>query len=435
MNNNKKTDKKTLLITAAAAAGMLAATYIGSLFATMYLHNAFINNLQDRIRESNPNVVIDEHDFESDGLFSIGKNFSIRNKEGTYGINVILQSKFTVPFLETTRITLNHPNGKELTCDGCDFQSFAAGGQVNISYFSNSYNGTVAIPTFSTGKKISVMVNPGTVTFAGKFADRAANFDVNLEGIKYTDSVNNIRRNLDKVTGKLSVSIVNNRFFVQTDGLQIGQFYINDRLHSDKLVLSGINLKIKNENSSRTDLIDSTVSISAKSLSYDNEAYDAELNTNRIGVLVKFENVDQGYLAAVTDIAKSLYAFLHEDNHRFDYNVLSYFADRNSNVKIDHIVMVSTQSVGKFEIEKDSFLSFNGSGKQTMKERADLGLKFKVTEQFLSDFPNHLRIKQLFITENGWLVHGSNDSKDEYSTKLTIRNGQCTLGEYFLDNC
>lgn len=268
MNNNKKTDKKTLLITAAAAAGMLAATYIGSLFATMYLHNAFINNLQDRIRESNPNVVIDEHDFESDGLFSIGKNFSIRNKEGTYGINVILQSKFTVPFLETTRIILNHPNGKELTCDGCDFQSFAAGGQVNISYFSNSYNGTVAIPSFSTGKKISVMVNPGTVTFAGKFADRAANFDVNLEGIKYTDSVNNIRRNLDKVTGKLSVSIVNNRFFVQTDGLQIGQFYINDRLHSDKLVLSGINLKIKNENSSRTDLIDSTVSISAKSLSY-----------------------------------------------------------------------------------------------------------------------------------------------------------------------
>jgi hypothetical protein len=177
------------------------------------------------------------------------------------------------------------------------------------------------------------------------------------------------------------------------------------------------------------------LSASAKTLSYDNENYDSELDVNRVGVLLKLNNVDQTCYSALGDIFFNLYDFLHEDGHKFNYDLFKYFMNNGSSIDIDHILLVSTQSMGKFEIEKGSKIAFSGNSKLSSKERTVLGLKFKITEQFLNDFPNHLRIKNLFITENGWLVHGSTDSKDEYSTKLTIDNGQCTLGEYFLSDC
>ena len=323
-----------------------------------------------------------------------------------------------------------------IKCDGCDFQSFVAGGELDRSYISNSYNGVIGVPSFTTGKKISVQINPGTVAFSVDFASRKTTVDLNLQGVKYFDSNTNVRKSLENISGTLTVSLQDNRFFIQTDRLNIGKFYVNNRLYSDKLVIDGINLKVTNENSVTSGRhINSVLSASAKTLSYDNENYDSELDVNRVGVLLKLNNVDQTCYSALGEIFFNLYDFLHEDGHKFNYDLFKYFMNNGSSIDIDHILLVSTQSMGKFEIEKGSKIAFSGNSKLSSKERTALGLKFKITEQFLNDFPNHLRIKNLFITENGWHVHGSTDSKDEYSTKLTIDNGQCTLGEYFLSDC
>lgn len=427
---------KQKILFSAISVGVLVVAYIISLFASIYLHSKYIENMIIRVMRSDPNLVVNENPHEFSGLFSTNDHFSITTKDRSFSINVIVNSSFKIPFIENSQIILYQLGGSAITCQGCDFQTLNINGNYTVNYITNSYHGNLAIPNFLTGKKKSVAVNPGEVEFNGKFGTKKVEFVLNLGGFKYIDNEKNIHKNVDKITGDLSISIQRDNLMIESQALKIDQLYLNDRYHDEKMILAGATIKMDNSPAMRSDHdVDTRVSITAKKLSYDNGAYDAEFDVNRVGALLSFNNVDQKYFLVLSDVFKSLFDFLHVDEHRFNYDTLKYFADHNSTVKIDHILLVSTQSVGKLEIEKGGEISFDPNSKLSMKERTKLALKFKITDPFIDDFPNHARIKQLFITENGWLVHGATDSKDEYSTKLTIENGKCTLGEYFLNDC
>ena len=75
MDNKKKSGKfnKVKLIVIAAFAVLLISVYLISVYATVYLHNRIVDNLKSRMVASNPGLVFEEHEFDSEGLFPPGE--------------------------------------------------------------------------------------------------------------------------------------------------------------------------------------------------------------------------------------------------------------------------------------------------------------------------------------------------------------------------
>lgn len=428
----------------------LVVLFVASLIAARDLHSRYVEAAVNRVQSGGSDITVEELDNDS-SLFSLNKVYLVKLFDGAASFSIYVNTSF-LPFVEKNEVWIRNFDGRFFSCDGCNFRDMVVEGYFNVNYFSNSYDGELQMSSFNTrGNKNFLTVSGFSSNIYGSFADRILHVGAKLDRIDAGNEDLKTSTIIKRIVGDLNVQFRDGVALVATKLLQpvkssagesrdqsyisIGQYSFTNRSTGVKVGAENVNLSFDSQPGlSDPNKVDITQYIQAKSFKYDNPDLNTDLNLKRSDINLNVRNATQHYWVEFARIIGNFIALGKGTASEFDYDVMKDLQKNGTRIDIDRLQLVTDASAGIFRIKKGSYIAFDASRNSNVKDGLDLSIDFNLNSNFIKDFPSGDDLKQMFLSRD-WLLHGAMDSKDEYSTKLTVRKGKCSLGENMLPDC
>lgn len=426
---------------------VVVVAYFASILATKDLHNRYVQATLQRIQAGSDDISITEHDIDS-SLFGIQKAYTVSLFNDAINFSLYVRTSFS-PFYEKNEVTVREFSGSLFTCDQCSFKELNANGIWSVNYFVNKYDGEIQMPSFTTGTKDnSLKISGFTSDFHGSFSDNKVHVGAKLDLIEANNELLATSTIIKRIVGDLNIQFDQGVTLAATKTItpsgannsdksfiSLGQYYFNNRKTGVKVEAVNTNLSFDSTVSADDpNKVDIQQFIQAKSFKYENPELSSDLNLVRADININVKNATQHYWVEFARIVNNFIQMGRGVASGFDYEVMKNLQTNKTIINIDRLQMVSDVSRGNFKIKKGSYIAFDPTKNSNVKSALDLSIDFSLDSNFIKDFPEGDRLKQQFVSHD-WLLHGALDSKDEYSTKLTIRSGKCSLGEDMLSGC
>ena len=410
----------------------VALSITGLSFFSGYAHGKYLENVITRINTgSGGKVNIQELTVEN-GFLSQLRSYKVEYMGKKLSFTLMVRSSF-YPLYEVNEFMISNIAGELIACPYCDYRDLGIEGSWKVNYLKNSFEGIYhqsgSNNSFSSTKDRGTLSVSGiSGDFRGTFGDRHTHFGMKVDQIMNDNPVTGFNTSIKFLAGDLDIVAEQGVFLVDTKGISINKYESKNVSTGEKIIME--NPKISFSSESKGSLSDINVTMSVKNFEHNNPKWTNDFRTENNSLIFKVYNADQNFWI---DFSAMLYNLFHMDENggKFNYEILDNLRRNNSVISIDRLMLVSKDNRGTLKIEKGSEIKFV-SGKNDVKSSLDLSIKFRVTDSFIKDFPNGERYKQKF-NNNDWLVQ--TDSKDEYSTQLIIKFGQCAIGENQIDDC
>ncbi len=420
---------------------VIVVLFFATIFATKDLHDRYITSAIERIKAGSSDTTIVEHEVES-SLFDSTKMYTVSMFNGAASFYMIVQSSY-LPFFEENQVALKDFKGSFFTCSNCDFKGMVATGYWTVNYLSNTYDGELQMQNYDTGSKSDFLKISGlSSNIYGSFKDKILHVGAKLDLIESGNAELKTHATIKRLVGDVDVEFKDGATLITTrngDGGQsyvsMGQYYFNNVNTGVKVEAENVNMSIESVvNNNDATKVDINQYLQAKSFKYNNPDLNNDLDITRSDINIAVKNATQHYWVEFAQILHNFVALGKKTAKSFDYEVMKDLQKNNTRINIDRLQFVSDVSKGVLKIKKGSYIGFATTNSDTVKNGLDVSLDFSVDTNFIQDFPAGNELMQMFLSRD-WLLHGALDSKDEYSTKLTIRKGRCSLGENMLPQC
>lgn len=415
---------------------LLVIAFFSMIIATKSLNETYFDNFVKRVNSQELSFVCE---IEQSSLLSKSRDCSITLNKDKIGFKLRVVSHF-LPFSEENFVTIYNLNGKSISCEYCNYQKLFFSGNYDVNYISNTFAGLIEQPNYEQNIKDSGSMKLSNImaTFNGDFATKTMNLVFKAENISTINSITKEDRNFEQVEGTFNFKIEQEHLLVSTDNFSIGKFKYFDHESERILDIKNILFKFTETVNANPNLIDITPSLTAKSITYDNQKlYNREFSVKDGALNLQISNTTNMFWVHFASVVDNILQFFTFDNHSFDYKLIVPFALNKTEILVNRLQFVSEQSQGLFKVDKGSSIEFKdvaGLASVEPLKCVNLNLLFKFKESFVDDLPNGEIIKQTF-TNNDWMLHSPQDYKDEFSSKLSITNGHCSLGESVLSGC
>jgi hypothetical protein len=410
----------------------LILSFVGLAFFSSYAHGIYLDNVITRLSSSaGGNVNIKELTVEN-GFLSQLRSYKVEYMGKKLGFTLMVRTSF-YPLYEVNEFMISNISGELIACPYCEYKDLEIVGGWKVNYLKNSYEGMYhqsgSNNSFaSTRDNGTLSVSGISGDFRGTFRDRWIHFGVKVDQIMNDNPATKFNTSIKFLSGDIDVYADPGVFRVDTRGLSINKYESKNVSSGEKIMMDNAKISFSTESTGNLSNID--VSMGIKSFEHANPEWSNDFKTENNTFSFKVSNADQSFWV---DFSSLLYNLVHLDDNagKFNFGILENLRRNNSVIAIDRLMLVSKDNRGVLKIEKGSEIKFV-PGKKDVKDSLDLSLKFVVNDAFINDFPDGKKYKQLFLN-NDWFVQ--TNSKDEYLTQLTVKFGQCTIGESILEGC
>lgn len=422
----------------------VAAAYVASVIATAELYNKHAEAVLERMQDSqySADLKIDRNGEPEKSWNSVDEKFTFSLYKGALKFDVQTVTTFA-PFSAQTVFHISNIGGTALECDFCDYKKLVISGLVGTDFITNSFKGKIGVEGgryAGDNKDENIEISGLRADISGSFVEHLAEVSLNVGSVKGHSNSKKIDFLIKNLSGVIGVDTAQLAAKVSTnaEGLKADEISYQNRFADVKTVVTRPAIIFKSSDSQQDvtgrGLLDLDAVFKADKISYDKGSADSEFSVGRVALNLKINKADQLIYRDIVRFVNEAISFAYEPNKSdFNFDVLMRLAQNGTEVKFDRLQMQSDISGGLLKIAKGSEMTFPGKN-SGVKNNIALSIDFHIDEAFIKDFPNGKELKQKFIN-NDWLVHGTLDSKDEYSTKLTVREGQCSLGQRMLDHC
>ncbi len=418
------------------SAVLLAGLVFGTILFSGYAHDLYMDKALKRLSASSGGSLVIDEIAADDSLLSRLRSYALKYQGKKLSFTLTVKTSLT-PFGEHNDFQLSNLDGELVTCPFCDMRDLRVDGSWNVQYFTNTFEGRFAQSNSNGFKSASeagsLNISGITGDFRGSFGDAATHFGIKIDQILSENKATGFNTNIAFLVGDFDLKALPDLFLLNSKNFSMVRYESKNVKTGEKISVENASISVDAAPSAGSSgLADMKVDVAVRSYEHDNPSWTNDFHVEKNVLNLRAAGVDQTFWIDFIATAKNLFR-MGEKGVSFDFDNLRNLMRTRGALFVDRMQLISKDSKGFLKIEKGGEITF-ASGKKDVKDAINMTLKFKVNDAFINDMPNGGKYKQQFLN-NEWLVISNMNSKDEYSSQLSVKFGQCSVGENLLDDC